>query len=307
MFNSAHPWVKGLGIGFFLILSIYAILLYIFQRRLIYLPHAYHVAPEALLSQHLEEGRAAILEFTVRGTRQRAYLLRPRGNPKADVHLWVFFGGNASLALDWLDYAELILPCTSGVLLVEYPGYGLNEGRPTRETIVATAVAAFEKAARFFNESPRDLAKRTSLLGISLGCAVALELATRYEVSRVFLLAPFSSLLDMARRSVGWPLCYLLRDRFDNVSTLRALARRTPPPKVWLFHGDADDIVPVAMSRHMAAESSSIITYTEIPGADHASVLDLAFPSIREAACKANAFTSAQIFADRRASQPIPE
>ncbi len=277
--------VLRIGLVVLSILVAYAVILFIFQRRLIYLPHTYPVAPKALLREHLAEGRAEVLEFLNGDVVQYAYLLKSE-HPSPDAAFCVFFGGNASLALDWLDCAELVLPCARGVLLVEYPGYGQNGGRPSREAIVQTALKAFEQAAERLNTSSQQLARQTHLLGISLGCAVALEFAQRYDVPRIFLMAPFTSLLEMARRSVGWPLCYLLLDRFDNVAALSALSQRMPPPEIWIFHGDADDVVPVEMSRRMAERFHSFIHYAEIPGANHVTVLDHAFPLICDVACK---------------------
>jgi len=44
---------------------------------------------------------------------------------------------------------------------------------------------------------------------------------------------------------------------------------RTP---VWLFHGDADDLIDVAESRHMAKAMQAVgaeVHYTEYPGVAH--------------------------------------
>jgi acetyl esterase/lipase len=51
-------------------------------------------------------------------------------------------------------------------------------------------------------------------------------------------------------------------------------ARPTPVPRV-LIHGDADDIVPVELTRRFAAPATRI----EIPGADHFAVVDPQHPA----------------------------
>lgn len=51
-----------------------------------------------------------------------------------------------------------------------------------------------------------------------------------------------------------------------------AVARRVSALPVWIFHGDADEIVPVEESRRMAAALKAIganIQYTEFPGVGH--------------------------------------
>ncbi len=279
-----------------------AAILFLVQRFLIYHPRQYAVAPHALLREHLAAGTAHILEFDVDGKKQLAYLFLNEASPPS-APFGVFFGGNGSLALDWLDLVEVVLPCTRGILLVEYPGYGNNEGRPTRKAIGAVSVMAFEKAAHQVGVAPESLASCSFVMGISLGCAAALEFATGYPVPRAVLLAPFTSLLDMARRVVGWPLCLTLLDRFDNVAALRRIIRARPDFHVLLFHGDADDVVPVTMSRELKALFPEQVTYTEIPGADHVTVLDLAFPEIRKWVCD----TLAETTASRSIAHPKPE
>src|SRR5205085_1923334 len=82
-------------------------------------------------------------------------------------------------------------------------------------------------------------------LGHSLGAAAALSAADALSLTRVVLLAPFTSMTDMARRTVGWPLCYINRHRFDNLARLAALASRGA--RVHVFHGALDEVIPVAL------------------------------------------------------------
>lgn len=273
-----------------------AILLWVFQRALIYHPRSYNEpSPGLLLATHLERGRAAILQFDLDGWRQYAYYLSSAQEATSQAkQLWIFFGGNASLALDWLDVAETLLPCTFGILLIEYPGYGANEGKPSREAIVRVSKLAFARLAEHLRKSPEDLARNTSVLGVSLGCAAALEFARELRVGQLVLLAPFTSLLDMARRTVGWPLCYLTRDRFDNLKALRELSCARPDVVVHLFHGDHDGVVPVEMGRRLATAFPAIVHYTEIPGADHWNILEVAYPALRAIVCERAPIISAQ-------------
>lgn len=50
------------------------------------------------------------------------------------------------------------------------------------------------------------------------------------------------------------------------------IAQRVLPIPIWIFHGDADPIVPVDISRHMAAAlkaAKADVQYTELPGVGH--------------------------------------
>ncbi|MCX7624846.1 MAG: alpha/beta hydrolase [Candidatus Sumerlaeaceae bacterium] len=267
--------------------GVYALLLFFFQRRLIYYPRSYEVAPEALLRQHLAEGKARILSFEIGGMRQYAYYIGSL-DPPTTKSLCVIVGGNATLALDLLDYGEVLLSCAHGVLLVDYPGYGQSEGQPSRTAISLTVRKAFEELALVLGRAPDALAPSSALMGISLGCAAVLELAQHYSFKTIVLLAPFTSLMEMARKVVGWPLCYLLRDRFDNRLALSRILSQNPLPELFVFHGDADNVVPVTMSQQLAREFPSLVRYNEIPGADHVTIIDLAFPLVREILCGGN-------------------
>ena len=80
---------------------------------------------------------------------------------------------------------------------------------------------------------------------------------------------------------VVWPITALLRERFDNLQALTTLAQRPGPPAVTIVHGDADEVVPVAMGRALAQSFPTMITYHELPGATH-SILEHAVPLLAQ-------------------------
>ena len=51
-----------------------------------------------------------------------------------------------------------------------------------------------------------------------------------------------------------------------------AVAERVARVPIWIFHGEADTVVPVEQSRQMAAAleaAGAAVRYTEIPGIGH--------------------------------------
>lgn len=223
-------------------------LLWLLQDRLIYHPRRY--APEALAVLPASVMR---IEFRTPQGAQTAFLRR---GDDGDRGFWLAFSGNGSLALDWLP----VLPPGPTVLLVDYPGYGLCEGRPDPSAIDANAAGAVAAA-------PASAGRPCAVLGYSLGCAAALRFAAAVPVERVVLLAPFTSMDAMARRSVG-PLAFVLRHRFDNTSALHAALVRSPDAQVTVLHGANDLLVPPAMGRALAAEWPGA-RYEVAPGATH--------------------------------------
>lgn len=248
------------------------------QRKLIYMPRVY----ESTYQHDLPAGTVE-LKFETSSGKQTAFYV-PSGGEAAPPPetLWVCFNGNAARALDWLGTVERVKASGVGFLLVDYPGYGVSEGRPTRRSIAEASDAALLTLAQHYRMDLSDLELRTNLLAFSIGTGTGLDFAARHPVRRVILLAPFTSLLDMARRTVGWPLCCLLLDRYDNAARLNELAARNPRPEVTLFHGQADEIIPFEMGETLAGQHPAMITFHPVPKVDHNGLPDAVDRQLQE-------------------------
>jgi len=248
------------------------------QSSLIYHPNPYRAEYETML----RGAKGERLRFSTSQGRQTAFYIPPRtpatGLPQT---LWLCFAGNGSLALDWLNE-------TGGwderfaYLLVDYPSYGDCEGQPTPERIRESSKAAMVALARHLQTSQAELQPRLAVLGHSLGSAAALMAADDLDIQRGVLLSPFTTMTDMGRIVLGWPLCHLNRHRFDNRKTLRHVASR-PGPRFVIFHGAEDEVIPVRMGRELAAANPQGVTFHEVPGGHHNDLLNLIAPQIGQA------------------------
>jgi uncharacterized protein len=246
-------------------------LLYLFQDRMIYFPRSYGSAEIGRLPAH-----AARLPFLTSQGNQAAYYVPPRGSaPLQPGKIWLVFGGNGTVALDWLDFVGRCPDTLAGFLLLDYPGYGECEGKPSPETILESTRNAVGALVQWLGVRQTDLDPQLAVLGHSLGAAAALNFAAHHPVQRVVLIAPFTSLRDMAKRSVGTPLCYLLRHDFDNRARLREILSAHPQLQVTIVHGSADQVIPVDMGRDLAAAAGGRVAYIEIPHADHNAILSI--------------------------------
>jgi len=247
------------------------------QGYLLYHPRPYAPVVLAALPPHLVE----IAYDTAQGP-QVAFYLPPHDNPTHNPEgLWVLFHGNGSLALEWLEHRLPGLKTHMGFLLIDYPGYGKCTGRSSRDAIIASFEAALHTLQQRYPAARHAVERSLNVLGYSLGAAVALELAIRYPTQHIVLLAPFTSIYDIASHMVVWPITALLRERFDNLQALTTLAQRPVPPAVTIVHGDADEIVPVAMGRTLAQSFPAMITYHELPGVTH-HILERAAPLLMQ-------------------------
>ena len=87
------------------------------------------------------------------------------------------------------------------------------------------------------------------------------------SVKRVVLISPFTTMTEMGRRLLGWPLCYLNLHRFNNRAILARVCEQGG--RVIIFHGTADEMIPVSMSRELAAAHPKEVTLHEEAEQDH--------------------------------------
>jgi pimeloyl-ACP methyl ester carboxylesterase len=157
----------------------------------------------------------------------------------------VYFHGNGEVVGDDLWMAQRLHAAGFGVSLVEYRGYGRSHdaGSPTEEGLYADATAVLDDlAARGVG------ADKVILWGISLGSGVAVEMAKRGRGAALVLVAPYTSIPDMAARVTPWlPVRWLVGDKFDSVAKGPALALPTV-----VVHGTDDEVIPFAMGERMA-------------------------------------------------------
>jgi hypothetical protein len=155
----------------------------------------------------------------------------------------VFFHGNGAEIgdLGWL--ADDLRKDGSGVLLVEYPGYGVASGTPSEASIYRCATQALDELPKLGIDTAH-----TVLVGHSLGSAVAVDMAVRGYGSRLLLVSPFSSIADLVDRLVPFGLGgVFVTDEFDTLSK----ARHVAVPTV-VVQGDADWLVPFEMASEVA-------------------------------------------------------
>jgi predicted esterase len=245
-------------------------IIFLLQRRMLYFPQSY----DPVLQKMVIGKSVAPVAYDTSAGRQVAFYIAPQLKPDlSPERLWVFFAGNASQALDWLDLVERRPDPGAGYLLIDYPGYGQCEGKPSLESIRESSEGAFAALAKRFALAPAVLDRDLNVIGHSIGAATALQFAARHPVRRVVLISPFTSLYDTVRYHVGCPLCWLLLDRFDNRARLAELPQHAPRPAVTIIHGDADNIVPVQMGRELAGRYPDWIAYHELKGGDHGFII----------------------------------
>ena len=246
------------AIAIFLALSL---LLVITQRQQMYFPRRYNPAYTHALQQTIP------IHHKLNSKKQVAYLRA--SNPSNIKHLWIVLGGNASLALDWLPLLLKLQSQETGFLLIDYPGYGQNDGTPTQAHNQQAALLAY---TALITQLPGPQPKRY-ILAHSLGTGVAAAISAKFDPSAVILLSPFTSMYAMAQKLIGKPWAWLLQkflwDKYPTADYLAKLKKTHPHIKVHILHGSHDNIVPVSMSRELFKQHPKWIHYQEIAHHGH--------------------------------------
>lgn len=244
-------------------------------HSILYHPHPYTAGYRKLFPPGLVE-----LRFRSAAGQQTAFYLPPRNSVGLPGHIWVAFCGNGSLALDWLPLVTRDRSRGNAFLLIDYPGYGKSEGWPNPSNTRGTANDALAALSDHLRMPKTSLEPRLNAIGHSLGAAAALDFATEHQIGTVILLAPFTSLREEAACFFGRWLSHLMPNDYDNRAALRALARRHPPPRVVIFHGLQDALIPSSMSATLAAEFPGFITFHRMQDANHDTVVAAAAEQI---------------------------
>ena len=153
------------------------------------------------------------------GVRIHAFYLPAPGARRA----LLFLHGNAGNASHRLPNAAELVRLECSVLVLDYRGYGLSEGRATEAGVYADARAGLAHLIeqRGFPEN------RIIVFGRSLGGAVAVDLAQERKLAGVILESTFSSIADVVSNGpAGALLGALAGRRFESASKIGKSERR---------------------------------------------------------------------------------
>jgi len=248
--------VRATGLALF----IYGVLLFAMQRRIAFpgtsraSPRPSATAPAGLTQLWLSASFGRVEAWFI-----------PAADPAAAPTV-VYAHGNGELIEDWRAAMSEVARAGVNALLVEYPGYGHSEGRPTRATIRETFGLAYDWLV---SEGAVDTT-RIVAYGRSIGGGAATDLARDRSVRALVLQSTFSSTMRMAHEILAPG--FLVRDRWDNA---RGVAEFGGP--VLLMHGPADEVIAFAHAQTVARARPGLAV-TPIP-CGHNDCLDV-WPSI---------------------------
>lgn len=244
---------------------------YLWRDRLIFLPSV-RPGPEEGLSLFGEAVRARLLRIQrPDGRALAAYDLLPESSQGAPLPVVIFLHGNAgNIALRAPLLQAFVRGTGARTILLDYSGYGGNEGSPSEREVYRDGLAAYDHVAATVAPPGRIV-----LYGESLGGAVALKVAAERPVAGIVLQSCFSSASSMALRIYPWlPLTALLA--YGSFPNLDRVEKVDAP--LLIVHGQRDRIIPFAEGRRLHRAAPADAEFLAIEGAGHNDLFEVAGP-----------------------------
>lgn len=222
------------------------------QQRLLYFPDTRRTTPAEAELVDVAEREVEMAD----GTR----VLTWWGAAKPGRPTLLYFHGNGGSFVTRSERIRKYMAHGYGIVMMTYRGFGGSTGVPSEKANVSDALAVYD-AIRASGIPAASIV----VYGESLGTGVAIQVASQREVAGVILDAPYTSIVDLATLHYPYlPARWLMTDRYE---TLLFAARVTAP--VLIVHGEADEVIPVEMSRRVADALNGPVKLATFPGAGH--------------------------------------
>lgn len=225
--------------GLFLLWLAAAMVLFFFQRKLMYNPNTPVRTPHRFERPDLE----TVVFKTGDGIDLTSFFSAPKaganGEPLPTV---LYLHGNTGTAGDAAHKLIPIVNAGYGVLLLEYRGFGGNKGEPDEKGLIADALAGVRYIRDRLGENARVV-----YYGMSMGTGVANGLAAVLSPDALVLECGFTSMTDAAQ--IHYPLFPLRLMIKDSFKSKKRIASLTAP--VLFLHGEKDSTVPVEQGKEM--------------------------------------------------------
>ena len=220
--------------------------LYAWQRSLQYFPQPRRLGP-VHLARSFASGDAT-LQLTV----------REHAGPGAVL----YFGGNGEDVSGSLEPLARAFPGRA-LVLMHYRGYGGSTGQPSEQALAADAARLFDDVHARHPD--------VIVVGRSLGTGVAVRLASARPASRLVLVTPYDSLLEIAAGQFPFfPVRRLLIDKYES---WRYVPRITAPTLILV--AERDEVIPARSSAQLRDRfPPGQVRYVVVGGASHNTIQD---------------------------------
>lgn len=215
--------------------------LYMSQRSLMYFPDVSEVYNKEVWTPIVQKNEVLALES--------------KDNNKKTI---ILFHGNATNATSQVFYRKFFRK-NIHLIAVEYPGYGLNNKKNiSKDNLLDHA----RKVMKYAKEKYGD---NIILTGESLGTGIASEMAKEFQVKKLLLITPYTSISDVAQDKFWFvPASLLIKDNFNNINTLENYKGET-----FILMSEYDNVVPHKFAQRLHNSLNNKKEQIFIKGAGH--------------------------------------
>ena len=219
-------------IGILVIYTSLLLLLFIFQRNLMYHPDENNYSGDKL-----EVDIKKVKINTSDGLNLLGWF------HKKDLKRFktiIYFHGNAGKLENRIHKLNHFKDMDVNFLIIAWRGFSGNDGKPSEENLYIDGNSSI-KWLKNLGLSEKDII----IYGESLGTGVATEIAKNNNFAGLVLETPFTSMIEAAKNFYPYiPVRILLRDKYENDKKIKNI--NIP---VFVMHGEADQIVPFWMGK----------------------------------------------------------
>ena len=224
-----------------LIYLTYVGIMYIVQREILFSGHKKTPLPRnATTIPNIETWWVAVTDGLV-----EAWFIPGQGvSTREPGPAVIYMHGNEELIDNWPKHLSGFINRGFSLLLVEYPGYGRSDGKPSQWQIEEAVTGAYDQLAGRPEVDPM----RIVAYGRSLGGGAAGQLALNRPISALILESTFTSTRHLYSKYMlpG----FLVRDPFDNIA---AVQDYNGP--ILILHGAKDTVIPVSQAKKLASHA----------------------------------------------------
>jgi len=177
----------------------------------------------------------------------------------------LFFHGNGELSSDYIDIAAIFRQINISFICVDYRGYGNSSGYPGAGSMIDDAHDIFKYVRALV---PREK-EVFIVMGRSLGCVSALEIAASYEneIDGLIIESGFAKTLPLLT-TLGANAGYLgikEEDGFDNGGKIESFSK-----PLLIIHAAEDFLIPINQAQILFdIATSPYKTLLKVPNAGH--------------------------------------
>jgi len=227
-------------------------LIYINQRKLLYLPSENNYLDDPINFTYNE----FFIEVD-KDVKIKSWLIEKDLKKYKTI---LFLHGNAGNLFNRSYKLNRLNELNLNVLIISWRSFSGNSGKPNETNLFGDA----KKAVKWLNERGVET-KNIILYGESLGTGVAVEIGQTNKFNSIILESPYTSMIKAAKIYYPYlPVKFLLKDKYDSEKKIKNI--KTP---ILIMHGKKDNIVPFHMGKKLFETANEPKKFLQIEEDDH--------------------------------------